>query len=153
MTDCRKEITLSAEAKLTGDLFEVDKRLNLKPVVDFNSYLSNAFGDGRCTCARCKESANDESAYAFAHSFEFNGIPVHRRFATTTAADVLGVLKKAWLSYHKEELPGASLDLDKLKAFVEAPLQVRLKPLLLASGLVKEQEDGSLQLLADGDFI
>ncbi len=144
---------MSAEAKLTGDLFEVDKRLNLKPVVDFNSYLSNAFGDGRCTCARCKESANDESAYAFAHSFEFNGIPVHRRFATTTAADVLGVLKKAWLSYHKEELPGASLDLDKLKAFVEAPLQVRLKPLLLASGLVKEQEDGSLQLLADGDFI
>lgn len=144
---------MSAEAKLTGDLFEVDKRLNLKPVVDFNSYLSNAFGDGRCTCARCKESANDESAYAFAHSFEFNGIPVHRRFATTTAADVLGVLKKAWLSYHKEELPGASLDLDKLKAFVEAPLQVRLKPLLLASGLVKAQEDGSLQLLADGDFI
>lgn len=144
---------MSAEAKLTGDLFEVDKRLNLKPVVDFNSYLSNAFGDGRCTCARCKESANDESAYAFAHSFEFNGIPVHRRFATTTAADVLGVLKKAWLSYHKEELPGASLDLDKLKAFVEAPLQVRLKPLLLASGLAKEQEDGSLQLLADGDFI
>lgn len=144
---------MSAEAKLTGDLFEVDKRLNLKPVVDFNSYLSNAFGDGRCTCARCKESANDESAYAFAHSFEFNGIPVHRRFATTTAADVLGVLKKAWLSYHKEELPGASLDLDKLKAFVEAPLQVRLKPLLLASGLVKEQEDGSLQFLADGDFI
>lgn len=144
---------MSAEAKLTGDLFEVDKRLNLKPVVDFNSYLSNAFGDGRCICARCKESANDESAYAFAHSFEFNGIPVHRRFATTTAADVLGVLKKAWLSYHKEELPGASLDLDKLKAFVEAPLQVRLKPLLLASGLVKEQEDGSLQLLADGDFI
>lgn len=144
---------MSAEAKLTGDLFEVDKRLSLKPVVDFNTYLSNAFGDGKCICARCKESANDESAYAFAHSFEFNGIPVHRRFATTTAADVLGVLKKAWLSYHKEELPGGSLDLENLKTFVDAPLQVRLKPLLLASGLVRQQEDGSLQLLADGDFI
>ncbi|WP_410017021.1 hypothetical protein [Pseudomonas sp. 5P_5.1_Bac1] len=146
-------MTLSAEAKLTGDLFDVDKRLSLKPVVDFNTYLNNAFGDGKCTCARCKESANDESAYAFAHSFEFNGIPLHRRFATTTAADVLGVLKKAWLSYHKEELPGGSLDLENLKTFVEARLQVRLKPLLLASGLVKEQEDGSLLLLADGDFI
>jgi len=145
---------LSAEAKLTGDLFEVDKRLSLKPVVDFNTYLSNAFGDGKCVCIRCRESANDESAYAFAHSFEFNGIPLHRRFAVTTAADVLGTLKKAWLSYNKEDMPAnGSLDLEAVKAFVEPSLQVRVKPLLLASGLVKEQADGGLQLMADGDFV
>lgn len=145
---------MSAEAKLTGDLFEVDKRLSLKPVVDFNNYLSSAFGDGRCVCARCKDSANDESAYAFAHSFEFNGIPLHRRFASTTAGDVLTNLKKAWLSYNKEEMPGnGSLDLEAIKAFVEPSLQVRVKPLLLASGLVKEQDDGSLQLMAVGDFV
>lgn len=144
---------MSAEAKMTGDLFEVDKRLSLKPVVDFNTFLSNAFGNGRCACSRCVTGGNDESAYAFAHSFEFNGIPLHRRFATTTAADVLGSLKKAWLSYNKEEMPATgSLDLEAVKAFVEASLQVRVKPLLLACGLVKEV-DGGLQLIADGDFV
>mgnify|MGYP006929043686 FL=1 len=72
----------------------------------------------------------------------------------TTAADVLGNLKKAWLSYNKEDMPGnGSLDLEAVKAFVEPSLQVRVKPLLLASGLVKEQADGSLQLMADGDFV
>lgn len=145
---------MSAEAKLTGDLFEVDKRLSLKPVVDFNTFLLNAFGDGKCNCSRCKDSANDESGYAFAHSFEFNGIPLNRRFATTTAADVLTNLKKAWLSYNKEEMPlSGSLDLEAIKTFVEPHLHVRVKPLLLASGLVKESEDGSLQLAAVGDFI
>lgn len=145
---------MSADAQLTGDLFDVDKRLSLKPVVDFNSFLINAFGDGQCTCARCKASGNDESGYACAHSFEFNGITLHRRFATTTAADVLIVLKKAWLSYHKEELGSAgNLDLAAIKTFVEPHLHVRVKPLLLASGLVKELEDGSLQLTAAGDFI
>jgi hypothetical protein len=37
---------VSAELPLIADLFEVDKRLTLKPVVDFNSYLRNAFADG-----------------------------------------------------------------------------------------------------------
>ncbi|MDU9394745.1 hypothetical protein [Pseudomonas sp. zfem002] len=143
---------MSAEAKLTGDLFEVDKRLSLKPVVDFNTYLSNAFGDGRCACARCQESGNDESAYAFAHTFEFNGIPLNRRFAITTAADVLAKLKSAWLSYNKEEMPGnGTLDLQAIKTFVEPSLQVRVKPLLLASGLAREVE-GGLQLMVEGDF-
>ena len=145
---------MSAEAKLTGDLFEVDKRLSLKPVVEFNTFLINAFGDGKCSCSRCKDSANDETGYAFAHSFEFNGIPLHRRFASTTAGDVLTNLKKAWLSYNKEEMPGTgSLDLEAIKTFVEPHLHVRVKPLLVASGLVKELEDGSLQLAAAGDFV
>jgi len=34
---------VSAEEPLIADLFEVDKRLSLKPVVDFNTYLRNAF--------------------------------------------------------------------------------------------------------------
>ena len=43
---------MNTDEKMTGDLFEVDKRLSLKPEVDFNSYLRSAFGDGPCTCIR-----------------------------------------------------------------------------------------------------
>ena len=44
---------MNTDEKMTGDLFEVDKRLSLKPVVDFNAYLRSAFGDGPCSCIRC----------------------------------------------------------------------------------------------------
>ena len=48
---------MNTDEKMTGDLFEVDKRLSLKPVVDFNTYLRNAFGDGPCKIGRasCRE--------------------------------------------------------------------------------------------------
>ncbi|WP_053268704.1 hypothetical protein [Pseudomonas chlororaphis] len=141
-------MTLSSEAKMTGDLFEVDKRLGLKPVVDFNTYLRTAFGDGACTCGRCIASAGDESGYAYQHSFDFDGRVTHRRFATTAGSDVLLVLKKAWLSYTKAELEASgNLALDTVKEFVEPQLHKRLLPLLLASGLVKDV-DGDLQIQA-----
>lgn len=130
---------LSLQENLTSDLFEVDKRLSLKPVVEFNSYLANAFGDGACSCSRCQQGAGDESGYAYAHTFNFNGLTVNRRFATTAGSDVLMALKKAWLSYTKAELGTAGvLDLATIKSFVETQLHVRLVPLFLASGLVKE---------------
>ena len=96
---------MSAEEPLIADLFEVDKRLSLKPVVDFNAYLRNAFGDGPCRCHRCGETGGDESGYSHRHTFELDGRPLHRRFANTAASDVLLALKKAWLSYTKRELP------------------------------------------------
>ena len=65
---------------MTGDLFEVDKRLSLKPVVDFNAYLRTAFGDGPCTCIRCTASGGDETGYAFQHTFTFDGKPTHHGF-------------------------------------------------------------------------
>ena len=130
---------MTAEQHLTSDLFEVDKRLGLKPVVDFNTYLDNAFGDGPCRCSRCLAGAGDQTGYEHAHSFELAGQLLHRRFATTSGSDVLMALKKAWLSYTKAELsPLGNLDLDTLRAFVEPQLHKRLLPLLLASGLVKE---------------
>ena len=133
---------------MTGDLFEVDKRLSLKPVVDFNTYLSSAFGDGPCTCVRCAASHGDEAGYAFQHTFNFDGKPTHRRFASTAGSDVLMKLKQAWLSYTKAELPlSGVLALDTVKAFVEPQLHKRLAPLFLASGLVKDA-DGEFQLLA-----
>lgn len=133
---------------MTGDLFEVDKRLGLKPVVDFNTYLRAAFADGACACSCCLENKGDESGYAFAHTFDFQGQVTHRRFATTTASDVLMVLKKAWLSYTKAELDvSGNLDLDAIKAFVEPQLHKRLVPLFVASGLVVEV-DGQLVLQA-----
>jgi hypothetical protein len=132
---------------MTGDLFEVDKRLSLKPVVDFNTYLRSAFGDGPCTCVRCTASGGDETGYAFQHTFNFDGKPTHRRFASTAGSDVLLMLKKAWLSYTKAELTGAgNLAIDGVKDFVEPQLHKRLLPLFLASGLVKEV-DGELRLL------
>ncbi|KTC22561.1 hypothetical protein AO392_19160 [Pseudomonas putida] len=141
-------MTLNADANMTGDLFEVDKRLGLKPVVDFNTYLRAAFADGACACSRCLENKGDESGYAFAHTFDFQGQVTHRRFATTTASDVLMVLKKAWLSYTKAELDvSGNLDLDAIKAFVEPQLHKRLVPLFVASGLVVEV-DGQLELQA-----
>jgi hypothetical protein len=139
---------LNTDDKMTGDLFEVDKRLSLKPVVDFNTYLSSAFGDGPCTCVRCAASHGDETGYAFQHTFNFDGKPTHRRFASTAGSDVLMKLKQAWLSYTKAELPlSGVLVLDTVKAFVEPQLHKRLAPLFLASGLVKDV-DGELQLLA-----
>ena len=130
---------MNTDEKMTGDLFEVDKRLSLKPVVDFNSYLRTAFGDGPCTCIRCTASQGDESGYAFQHTFTFDGKPTHRRFATTSGSDVLQVLKKAWLSYTKAELPlSGVLALETVKEFVEPQLHKRLVPLFLASELVKE---------------
>ncbi len=137
---------MSTQEKMTGDLFEVDKRLSLKPVTEFNSYLRAAFGDGKCTCVRCVTSGGDESGYEFQHTFDLQGQVVNRRYALTAGSDVLLVLKKAWLSYTKTELGnGAILDMDAIKGFVEPELHKRLVPLFLASGLVKDV-DGKLQV-------
>ncbi|MFV9652481.1 hypothetical protein ACK129_27785 [Pseudomonas citrulli] len=137
---------MNTDEKMTGDLFEVDKRLSLKPVVDFNSYLRSAFGDGPCTCIRCTASGGDETGYAFQHTFSFDGKPTQRRFASTAGSDVLMALKKAWLSFTKAELPSSGpLALETVKEFVEPQLHKRLAPLFLASGLVKEV-DGELHL-------
>jgi len=137
---------LNTDDKMTGDLFEVDKRLSLKPVVDFNAYLRSAFGDGPCTCVRCTAANGDETGYAFQHTFSFDGKPTHRRFASTAGSDVLMVLKKAWLSYTKAELPlSGVLVLETVKEFVEPQLHKRLAPLFLASGLLKDVE-GELQI-------
>lgn len=139
---------MTAEQHLTSDLFEVDKRLGLKPVVDFNTYLEKAFADGPCRCSRCLAASGDETGYEYAHTFDLAGQTVNRRFATTAGSDVLMVLKKAWLSYTKTELaPLGNLDLDTLRAFVEPGLHKRLRPLLLASGLAKDI-DGQLVLQA-----
>ncbi|KAA0947847.1 MULTISPECIES: hypothetical protein [unclassified Pseudomonas] len=139
---------MSTDEKMTGDLFEVDKRLALKPVVDFNTYLLAAFGDGPCTCVRCVASAGDETGYEFQHTFNLQGQQANRRFASTAGSDVLLMLKKAWLSYTKTELPGSgNLALDTVKDFVEPQLHKRLLALFLASGLVKDM-DGELRIQA-----
>lgn len=141
---------MSAEEPLIADLFEVDKRLTLKPVVDFNSYLRNAFGEGPCRCHRCTEGG-DESTYTHAHSFMFEGGQWHRRFASTAGSDVAQVLKKAWLSYTKADLnPVGALDLTTLKTFTEAALHERLLALLPASGVAREV-DGQWLLQAQAD--
>lgn len=41
---------MTSEEKMTGDMFEVDKRLALKPVRDFNKLVRDAFMEGPCTC-------------------------------------------------------------------------------------------------------
>lgn len=142
---------MSAEQPLIADLFEVDKRLTLKPVVDFNAYLRNAFGEGPCRCHRCAEFAGDESSYSHRHTFELGGRQVHRRFAVTAGSDVLQVLKKAWLSYTKGELRTVGeLDLTTVKSFTDSALHAHLLALLPASGLAREV-DGNWMLLAQAD--
>ena len=139
---------MSAEEPMTADLFEVDKRLALKPVVDFNAYLRNAFGDGPCACYRCKAGVEDTSAFTHTHTFTFDGATANRRFALTAASDVLQVLKKAWLSYTKADLRSVGpLDLDTVKTFTDPALHARLLALLPASGLASCVE-GQWQLHA-----
>nr|WP_254170888.1 MULTISPECIES: hypothetical protein [Pseudomonas] len=136
---------------MIADLFEVDKRLSLKPVVDFNAYLRNAFGEGACRCHRCLELGGDESGYSHQHTFDLEGRTLHRRFANTAGSDVLLVLKKAWLSYTKNDLPlTGALDLTTVKTFTDAALHERLLALLAASGLAREA-DGQWQLQALAD--
>ncbi|MDD1015116.1 hypothetical protein [Pseudomonas rubra] len=145
-------MTLSAEQNLTSDMFEVDKRLGLKPVVDFNSYLANAFGDGPCTCSRCHASGGDESGYEHQHTFVIDGRTLNRRFASTAGSDVLNALKKAWLSYTKTDLPAlGALELTAVKGFVEPQLHARVLPLFLASGLVREVDGQWLLQVQAGD--
>lgn len=141
---------MSAEQPLIADLFEVDKRLTLKPVVDFNFYLRNAFGEGPCRCHRCVEGA-DPSSYSHAHSFTFDGREWHRRFASTAGSDVAQALKKAWLSYTKADLALAGvLDMTTVKTFTELALHERLLALLPASGLAS-LIDGQWMLHAPAD--
>lgn len=145
-------MTLSAEQNLTSDMFEVDKRLGLKPVVDFNNYLGKAFGDGPCTCIRCRSSGSDETGYEYQHTFVLDGQTLNRRFANTAGSDVLNALKKAWLSYTKADLPAlGTLDLTAVKGFVEPQLHKRLLPLFLASGLVREVDGQWMLQVQAGD--
>ncbi|KAF1011037.1 MAG: hypothetical protein GAK32_01079 [Pseudomonas fluorescens] len=132
---------MSTDEKMTGDLFEVDKRLSLKPVTDFNQYLRDAFGNGACTCVRCVTGNGDESNYEYRHTFDFDGHKTHRRFASTAGSDVLQALKKAWLSFTKTELAlSGVLALDTVKEFVEPQWHKRVLPLFTASGLVRDIE-------------
>ncbi|BBP78221.1 MULTISPECIES: hypothetical protein [Pseudomonas] len=139
-----------AEMAQQDDLFQVDKRLSLKPVTDFNAFLLQAFADGPCQCMRCVDAAGSESGYAFQHTFELGKV-VNRQFARTTPSEVLLVLKKAWLSFFKTDLevPGL-LDLPAVQEFVKPELHIRLRPLLLACGLIEEREGGwMLQAVAE----
>ncbi|PNQ88768.1 hypothetical protein CCU68_30660, partial [Pseudomonas gingeri NCPPB 3146 = LMG 5327] len=63
-----------AEMAQQDDLFQVDKRLSLKPVTDFNAFLLQAFADGPCQCMRCVDAAGSESGYAFQHTFELGKV-------------------------------------------------------------------------------
>lgn len=139
---------LSTDEKMTDDIFGVDKRLTLKPVVEFNTLLRKAFGNGPCTCIRCKVSGGEESGYEHQHTFKFEGYQTNRRFTCSSGSDVLLVLKKAWFSYTKSEFEvRGNFPLETIKEFVEPDLHIRLVPLLIASGLVKDI-GGNLELQA-----
>jgi hypothetical protein len=136
---------------MTGDLFEVDKRLSLKPVRDFNKLIGDAFAAGPCACIRCESAGGVEASYDHQHTFEIDGQQVNRRFAITSGSDVLTALKKAWLSYTKADLDiSGELELSTVEQFVDGSLRNRLLPLFLASGLVKDV-DGKLQLQKQQD--
>ncbi|MFJ5296156.1 hypothetical protein ACIQAL_06465 [Pseudomonas sp. NPDC088368] len=142
---------MTSEEKMTGDLFEVDKRLSLKPVRDFNKLVGDAFVAGPCTCIRCKSAGGVETGYDHQHTFEIDGRQVNRRFAITSGSDVLAALKKAWLSYTKADLDiSGELQLSTVEQFVDGSIRNRLMPLFLASGLVKDV-DGKLQLQKQQD--
>ncbi|WP_214347246.1 hypothetical protein [Pseudomonas congelans] len=142
---------MTSEEKITGDLFEADKRLALKPVRDFNKLVRDAFVEGPCTCIRCKSMAGNETGYDHQHTFEIDGQQLNRRFAITSGSDVMASLKKAWLSYTKADLDtSGDLELSTVEQFVDSGVRNRLIPLFLACGLVKHLE-GKLQLQKQQD--
>ena len=97
---------MSDELSNALDLFEADKRLSSKSVVEFNLLLRKAFGIGPCRCKRCEDGGSVELNYEHQHTFNLDGVDVNRRFAGTTSSDVMRALNKAWLSYFKVELTG-----------------------------------------------
>ena len=142
----RLTATLSTEEKINAGMPEVDLRLTLKPVMEFNAFLGRAFGNGPCTCIRCKVSGGDETGYEHQHTFNFEGFQANRRFASTSSSDILQILRKAWWSYTKSEMAvSGNLPLDVIKEFVEPGLHTLLVPSFVASGLVKDI-GGDLQL-------
>ncbi|ELQ14737.1 hypothetical protein A988_01516 [Pseudomonas syringae BRIP39023] len=142
---------MNSEQKITGDLFETDKRLALKPVRDFNMLVCDAFVEGPCTCIRSKSVSGNETGYDHQHTFEIDGQQFNRRFAITSGSDVLTALKKAWLSYTKADLDtSGDLELSTVEQFVDSGVRNRLIPLFMASGLVKHL-DGKLQLQKQQD--
>jgi hypothetical protein len=129
------------------DLFSTDKRLTLKPVVDLGRYLKDAFVGGDCACCRCQASGGNEADYKHSHTFTLSdGTRVNRRFAPTSASDVLQAVKKAWLSYFKEEMPVVGpFNMTAASAFLEPNLVERLTLLVHASGL-GEMSEGQMVL-------
>lgn len=124
------------------DLFEADKRLSLKSVIEFNLLLRKAFGIGPCRCKRCEDGGRVESNYEHQHTFNLDGIAVNRRFAGTTSGDVMQALKKVWLSYFKVELTEhGAVNLPSIYEFVEPSLLNRVRPLLMASRVAVEADD------------
>ncbi|PHN45200.1 hypothetical protein [Pseudomonas amygdali] len=125
---------------------QLSLRLAPRPIVEYNAFLDKAFGNGPCTCMRCRASGGDETGYEHQHTFNFEGVQKNRRFAATSSSDVSQLLRKAWWSYTKSEMAvSGSLPLGVIKEFVEPELHKLLVPLLVASGMVKDIA-GDLQL-------
>jgi hypothetical protein len=130
----------------SGISLDVDPRLSLKSIMLFNDLIDRAFGDGPCTCNRCKGNNWSECGYSYQHTFIFESGMVNRRFAITSASDVLRALSSAWLSYTKSELNTVGIvPIETIMEFVNPELQERLVPLLLACGAVRDI-DGVLML-------
>ena len=124
---------------VSGDLFAVDKRLSLKPIVDFNKYVASAFGDGACTCIRCKDNEGITDAYERQHTFEIGGKTVNRRFAMTSGTDVQAALKKAWTSFYKEDLKiGDRVDTSRVGEFLDPLLHDNYRILIIESGAAQQ---------------
>lgn len=146
----RKPVCLDAaltnQKQATTGMSQLGLRLAPKPIVEFNAFLDKVFGNGPCTCMRCRVSGGDETGYEHQHTFNFEGVQKNRRFASTSSSDVSQLLRKAWWSYTKSEMAvSGSLPLGVIKEFVEPELHKLLVPLLVASGMVKDI-GGDLQL-------
>lgn len=134
------------ESAVSGDLFAAeDKRLTLKAVTDLNKLLRNAFGQGPCTCSRCKKTGNVELDYELGHTFSIGGLEVHRRFIPTGPSDVLIAISKAWTAFTKEAMQTTGiLDINTVHEFVEPGMHEALSRLLEITGIAKDV-DGQLE--------
>jgi len=138
---------------VSGDLFAVDKRLSLKPIVDFNKYVASAFGDGACTCLRCKDNEGITDSYERQHTFEIGGKTVNRRSAMTSGTDVQVALKKAWKSFYKEDLKvGDQVDSSRVGDFLDPLLHEQYRILIIESRAAQQNVvEGTVTLIDCSD--
>lgn len=117
-------------------------RLQPTPVRTFNRFLIEAFGQGACTCHRCRESGNVEDSYEQAHTFVIDGQAYNRRFARTSTSDVMGVLANSWKAFYKKAMPTEGMvDMPGIQAFTDAESLPFLVPLLVGAQCIREQGD------------
>lgn len=153
----RRNILKNSKSLYSGSKLKIGEKstfsttcenLNLaaKPVIEFNEFLENGFGNGPCTCIRCKASNGDQAGYKHQHTFCYERFQANRRFASASSSDnFVQLLENAWWCFTNSDMVVTeNFSLNVAKEFVRPELHELLEALLVANGLIKSCGGGQL---------